>query len=73
MNQELVKMLIKDATVKERSHGAFGEPVSYEVVDPELLIELVVEKCAFIAEDCSDHYLPASTYGAEIRKRFGVI
>ena len=73
MNQELIQMLIKDATVKTSSLGAFGENCWFEEVDPELLIELVVEKCAFIADDCSIHQLPASTYGSEIKKRFGVI
>ena len=73
MNQELVKKLIEDATVQTTSLGAYGEDCFYMEVDPELLIELVVEKCAFIADDCSNHYMPASTYGAEIKKRFGVI
>jgi hypothetical protein len=45
-----IKTLIEKATVKERSHGAFGEPEIWKRLDEEMLVKLVATECAGIYE-----------------------
>ena len=68
----LIDDLKKQATVRVRSHGAFGENESYTEIDCDKLIALVAAECAKIAQEypCysnTDHFHIAE----EINSVFG--
>ena len=69
-----IKSLIEKATVKERSHGAFGEPEIWKRLDEEMLVKLVVEECAGIYDkiDNGNKHLDTEHYPEAIYKHFGV-
>ena len=44
MNEQ-IKKLIEAATVKEHSHGAYGEHEWHRKLDPEKFAELIIQDC----------------------------
>jgi len=69
-----IKSLIEKATVKERSHGAFGEPEIWKRLDEELLVKLVATECAGIYDkiDNGNEHLGTDNYCKAIYKHFGL-
>jgi len=69
-----IKALIEKATVKERSHGAFGEPEIWKRLDEELLVKLVATECAGIYDkiDNGNKHLGTSDYIKAVKKHFGL-
>lgn len=50
MNEQ-IKKLIEAATVKEHSHGAYGEHEWHRKLDPEKFAELIIAECADMFPD----------------------
>jgi hypothetical protein len=69
-----IKSLIEKATVKESSHGAFGEPEIWKRLDEELLVKLVATECAGIYDkiDNGNEHLGTNNYCKAIAKHFGI-
>ena len=68
MNKK-IKELRKQATIKIRSHGAFGEPESREQLDEEKFAELIIEECLSNIQNC-DGDIDYAIY--KIKKDFGI-
>jgi len=72
---DILKQLKKQATVKEYSHGCWGETESYEVLDPDKFAELIIQQCCkeikhksieLLDVDFADHYI------LRLKKYYGV-
>ena len=75
---DVTERLKQEAMVTEYSHGCWGETESYQVLDPDKLIELVVKECtgvvmggSFLHEEAPTAIFAREIRGA-IKRHFGV-
>ncbi len=67
MNKK-IKELKRQATIKIQSHGAFGEPETWEQLDEDKFAELIIRECYNIAmKEENGFYCPS-----DILDYFGV-
>lgn len=75
MNEKIAE-LKRQATIKIRSHGAFGEPESREQLDADKFAELIIRECIDICDNVQFRYgkytFTARVVKDEIVARFGV-